>query len=225
MFTSSHLTRQLDLIPLEALKMPVHIIGAGAIGSHVALMLAKMGVTDISVYDPDVVSIENMSCQGFRFSDIGKLKVKALFDIVESYTNVKIKGYCFPWTKEKPFDLRGIVVSAADSMKVRADLFNHCKDDFRIEWFIDSRMGAESALMYVMNAQRPIDQEAYSATLYSDEEAQPERCTAKATIYTANLLSGHVVKAVKDLITKKPYPRTTMWNIAKNTKTCWEGTI
>lgn len=225
MFVASHLTRQLDLIPLEDLKRQVHIIGAGAIGSHVALMLAKMGITDLTIYDPDFVSIENMSCQGYRFSDIGKPKVQALFEIVKDYTNIEIKKVQEPWTKEKPFDLRGIVISAADSMQVRTDLFTHCKNDFRVDWFIDSRMGAESALMYVMNAQRPEDQSAYEATLYADKNAQPERCTAKATIYTANLLSGHAVKAVKNLITKKPYPRTTMWNIAKNTKSCWEGSL
>lgn len=225
MFDSSHLTRQLDIIPLNSLVVPVHIVGAGAIGSFITLMLAKMGITDITVYDYDTVSVENMSCQFYRFSDIGKNKVDALKDIVESFTNIKIKTVAKAWTKEMPVEFRGIVISAADSMEVRKELFEHCKKDFRIQWFIDSRMGAETALMYVMNAQKKVDQDAYANTLYTDKEASQERCTAKSTIYTANLLSGHVVKAVKDLITRQPYPRVTMWNIASNTKTCYAGTI
>lgn len=221
----AHLTRQSDLIPAAALRTKVHIIGAGAIGSFTALMLAKMGMEDITVYDFDTVSIENMNCQFFRFSDIGKPKVHALAEIVESFTNVKIKAEPLPWARGLKADLRGIVISAADSMVVRRDLFEHCKGDFRTEWFIDSRMGAESALMYVMNPQKQIDQTAYESTLYTNEAAVQERCTAKSTIYTANMLSGHVVKAVKNLITRQKYSRVTHWDIAANEQTCYSVAI
>lgn len=223
MLDSSHLTRQLDIIPLNTLKMPIHIVGAGAIGSFTALMLAKMGMEDITVYDNDMVSIENMNNQFYRFSDIGKPKVTALAELVNDFTGVRIKPFNGRWEKEKPSELRGIVISAADSMQVRKDLFEHCMADFRINWFLDSRMGSESALMYVMNPQRERDQVSYLKTTYSDADAAQERCTAKSTIYTANMLSGHVVKAVKDLITKGSYARVTMWSIANNQQQCHPG--
>lgn len=223
MLEASHLTRQFDIIPMATLKKPVHIIGAGAIGSFTALMLAKMGMEDISVYDNDDVSIENMNNQFYRFSDIGKPKVVALAQLVHDFTQVKIKPFNQLWTKDVPVGLRGIVISAADSMDVRRELFEYCATDFRIEWFLDSRMGSESALMYVMSPQNTDDRLSYSKTLYSNEDAEQERCTAKSTIYCATMLSGHLVKAIKDLITGNKYPRVTMWSILNNQQKVFQG--
>lgn len=227
MFKDSHLTRQLDLIPMEALNVPVHIIGAGAIGSFTALMLAKMGIEDITVYDPDKVSIENMSCQFYRFSDIDQYKVDALHDLVYDFTEVSLLPINRAWKSDsfaQPGDtLKGIIIAAADNMEVRRALFEHCKDNYLVKWFIDSRMGAESCLLYTMNPQDPKDQESYAKTLYTNEQAVQERCTAKSTIYTANMLSGHLVKTVKNLITGASYPRVTHWSIADNAQTVYTG--
>jgi len=43
-----------------------------------------------------------------------------------------------------------------------------------------------------------------------------DRCTAKATMYTACMLSGLVAKSVKDIVTDGPYPRNAMWSIKDN---------
>ena len=52
---SEYLVRQLDILPPEQTITPITIIGAGAIGSFVALSLAKMGFDDITVYDFDKI--------------------------------------------------------------------------------------------------------------------------------------------------------------------------
>lgn len=36
-------------------KVPIHIIGVGAIGSHIAIQLAKLGIEEITVWDFDTV--------------------------------------------------------------------------------------------------------------------------------------------------------------------------
>lgn len=225
-FKNAHLTRQSGLIPAAVLTQPVHIVGAGAIGSFVALSLAKMGMTDITVYDYDTVSIENMSCQGYRFKDIGVSKVRALREIIEEYTNYSVNihdGKWAPTLTQYDNQMRGIVINCADSMEVRKQLFDYCVSDFRVNWFIDSRMGAESALMYVMRPQNAKDQETYRKTLYSDKDAVTEPCTAKSTIYTANMLSGLVVKSVKDLLTRSKYPRVSLWSIKENALQVFSG--
>lgn len=222
-FQNSHLTRHIDIINPEQLKVPIHIIGAGAIGSFTALMLAKMGAEDITVWDSDVVSVENMSCQFYRFSDIGKKKVSALAEIIELFTGVKIKTIPIHWDARASQDTRGLVISAADSMEVRRELFNFCQKDYRIRWFMDARMGAETALMYVMQPDKAEDRTSYANSLYSEKDAVQEKCTAKATIYTANMLSGHLVKAVKDVLTKSEYPRITQWSIKHNEMQVYRG--
>ncbi len=87
---NQHLTRQMDLIPLNVLDTPINIIGAGAIGSFTALALAKMGFHNITSIDFDGIDVENMNCQFFRFKDIGSAKVLALQELIEDFTRIKI---------------------------------------------------------------------------------------------------------------------------------------
>jgi molybdopterin/thiamine biosynthesis adenylyltransferase len=206
--TSEFLTRQSDLISSSQLRAyPITIIGAGAIGGWVALSLVKMGITNITVYDFDIVDTVNMNCQFYRVSDIGRPKVEALRELIEDFTGIVINIYNEKYTGQP---IQGICISAVDSMAVRKLAY---MNSLRMNYIIDPRMAVEDALMYVMNPSDRVDRESYEKTLYSDEESVHERCTSKATIYTANLLAGMVVKAVKDLITFSSYPRITMWDI------------
>ena len=217
--TNEHLTRQMDIIPVETLGEQITIIGCGAIGSFTALSLAKMGFENIKVFDDDKIEIENMNCQFYRHSDIGKPKAEALKSLVKDFTGVEIEavtekyvGGTFP----------GIVISAVDNMKARKLIWDNHKDlGVATKFVIDPRMGAEVALLYTMNPMDEEDVADYETTLYTDDAAVQERCTAKATMYTALMLSGLVAKAVKDIVTKNPYPRTTTWAIKENAFQAW----
>lgn len=215
----THLTRQLDIIPLDCLDTPVTIIGAGAIGSWVALSLAKMGMENLTVYDDDAVSIENMNCQFYPFSAIGKKKAQALAEMVEQFTRVKINYKNEKYTGGK---ISGIVVCAVDSMSARKLVFeNLAERSIHTQYVIDPRMGSQSALLLTY---RPMDSkecEDYATSLYTDESAVQERCTAKATIYTANLLSGIVVKALKDFLLKGERLSYATWDIPTNQLVCF----
>lgn len=209
-----HLTRQLDLIPLEVLSEKITVIGAGAIGGWVTLSLAKMGFDDITVFDFDKVDVVNLNSQFYRTKDIGRHKAAALQELVESFTDVKIKAFLTPYEKGI---FPGIVISAVDSMEVRRTIWaNHAGKSPFTKAIIDCRMGAEEGLLYVMKPMSKHDQKSYQKSLYSDAEAVQERCTAKSTIYCANMLSGLVVKAVKDLLTRPDYLRSAQWSIAEN---------
>lgn len=213
-FKNEHLTRQRDLIPVDILGEPITIIGAGAIGSWTALSLAKMGFGNIHVIDFDNVDTVNLNSQFYRFCDVGKSKVEALKSLVKDFTGVEIRathGYyergIFP----------GIVIVAVDSMKARETAWkNHFQQSPFTKAIIDPRMGAETALLYCMRPMQKSDGESYEKTLYTDDAAVQERCTAKATIYTANLLAGLVVKCVKDILTRKDYLRIATWDIGQN---------
>lgn len=210
-----HLTRQAEIIPDEVLVRPIYIIGAGAIGSWVTLSLAKMGFTDLTVFDADEVTIENMNCQFYPYKAIGQNKVSYLQRLVVGFANVEITARPVMFTPGHHLPSDGIVISAVDSMSARKMIWQSAKE-FETEYFIDPRMGAESSLLYTMSPRNLKDVASYEKTLYSDESAVQERCTAKATIYTANLLAGQVCKAVKDIVVGKPYTRISQWNIAEN---------
>ena len=70
---SDRYRRQSTIVP-EALlrKHPVMVVGVGAIGRQVALQLTVMGVTRLTMIDPDRVEPVNLGAQGFREEDLGK---------------------------------------------------------------------------------------------------------------------------------------------------------
>lgn len=213
-----HLVRQLDLIPTEKVEQTkVHVIGAGAIGSFLILQLAKMGFTQIQVWDHDEVSVENMSCQFYRFKDIGKNKATALADLVEEFTGIRIMSHPVKWEPDSAEPMPGIVVAAADCMNVRRAVWNFVRRASpSTTLVIDPRMGSEFATLYMMDPGKPADVATYRETFYSNEDAVQERCTAKATVYTANLLSGLIAKGVKNWVCGQPYPRAAHWDIASS---------
>ena len=215
-----HLTRQADHITCS-LDTPITFIGGGAIGSFAALQAAKMGCTNITVWDDDEVSVENMNCQFFPFRSIGRRKVDALAELIHDFTQVEIQTRPRRYTGSVKLD--GIVITSVDSMAARKAIWDANKDHARCNIIIDPRMSIEDALMYVMNPNCKKDQAEYEATLYTDDEAASERCTAKATIYTANLLSGLVVKALKNHLMNESYPRITMWSIRHNDFISWDN--
>lgn len=213
--THQHLTRQLDLIPIETLSTPVTIIGCGAIGSFTALALAKMGLRNITVYDYDTVSVENMSNQFFRFADIGINKAEALHSLVFDFTKTLITARPRAFMPEDAATLKGIVISAVDSMGARRMIYDAILDGgFNVNYIIDPRMGAESYSQYTIKPFNEEDQETYNKTLYSDDAAVQERCTAKSTVYTATLAAGLCTKTVKNIMLEQAYPRNTQWSIA-----------
>lgn len=218
MSANAHLTRQLEIIPLECLGQRITVIGAGAIGSFVVLSLVKMGFENVTVYDFDDVSIENMNCQWFRFSDIGKKKVDALQELIYDFTRAKIDVHAERFEGQA---LDGIVISAVDSMSARKIIWGRIQDCPMVTYLIDPRMASEYALSYVMDPHSAKDRETYEKVLYTDEAAVQERCTAKATMYTATMIAGYVAKMVKDIVTKNPYSRVTHWDIGMNNLQNW----
>lgn len=222
MFENEHLVRQVDLIPPDKQGIGITVIGAGAIGSFATLALVKSGYYNVKVFDFDVVSIENMSCQGYRKKDIGKPKVEALAEIVKEFTEVDIEVVNKKW--EPSYQENAIVIVAVDSMEARRTIFETIKGKcLSVKYMIDPRMGAEVAAMYCVAPHVQADAENYNNTLYSDADAVAERCTAKATNYTANMLAGLVVKCVKNLSLGQAYPRTVLWDIAKDDMTSFQG--
>lgn len=210
------LVRQADILSEEQLEQSISVVGAGAIGSQVVMCLAKMGFEDISVFDFDTVSEENISNQWFGVADIGERKVVALANLVDDMTGVDIRGYNEEVKEEHTLNGADIVIAAVDSMKVRNILWNIVKNSLEVKYFIDPRMSAEEGAVYCVDLSDEKSKERYEKTLYTDDEAVSERCTAKATMYCSMLLSGQVCKTVKDLVVKDKYAHTVHWNVKAN---------
>lgn len=206
------LQRQSDLIPVSALGSRITIVGAGAVGSWTALALAKMGFLNLRVIDYDEIDIANMNCQFYPVDKVGSKKVLVLRDMIKEFTGYEIEVADAKWDGQN-LDT-DILVAAVDNMQVRHDLFH--KSGPRTKYFIDPRMGAETMHLYTYRPNEAGDQEEYGKSWYSDDDAVHERCTAKSTIYCANLLSGLVAKTVKNLACKQNHIRVLRWDLKTN---------
>ena len=144
--------RQLDLVRPEALETPIHLVGCGGIGSFAALALAKLGCAHLSLYDDDRVEDHNVPNQLFRLGDVGRPKVEALAEILETFTGIRPRPYQRRLEGER---LQGIVISGVDSMVSRKNLWQKTvRHRAGIPLFLDGRLGAEVCRLYAI---RPAD--------------------------------------------------------------------
>lgn len=68
--------RQRDLVPPARLAAcHAVIIGVGAVGRQVAMQLAAVGISHMTLIDHDIVGVENLASQAYWPSDLGQLKV------------------------------------------------------------------------------------------------------------------------------------------------------
>ena len=101
--------RQLDILPPGKLAFPITVIGAGAIGSAAVVTLAKMGCSDITVWDDDLPAEHNIPNQMRLENEIGNPKVEALCMLTQSLSSVRIQ------TKRARYAgqfLSGVVIAA-----------------------------------------------------------------------------------------------------------------
>lgn len=182
---SLDLTRQSGIISSEVVRMTTaHIVGAGAIGSHAAEVLAKMGFTTIKVSDFDTIEAHNLPNQGYSLEDLGSLKVVALAKKLTAATGAALEADVTSIGENHRFT-HDIVISAVDSMKVRKQLWEAFKASRGPRLFIDGRMGARHGKVLVAERYDPASMERYEGTLHDDSEGYQAPCTEKATIFCA----------------------------------------
>lgn len=188
------------LSPKEASEMlasqEVSIIGCGAIGRQIALMLATMGVTKFKLWDMDVVGEENLGTQGWRRNDVGLLKTVALRSTLnqtmQELQNSEVK--CLGEFPNEEWHLGKMVFSVPDSMAVRKTVYNHWSTvaDAEDGLLVDARMTLETcrviSLRTVEEWQRYEDY-----CLFSDAEAAEGSCTSRSTFYCASLAASLAV--------------------------------
>lgn len=214
--------RQLSIITPDQAQRPVTIVGAGGIGSMTTLVLAKVGIGPLYVYDPDTVEIENVPSQLFGPESVGKQKVDALQQIVRQLTGEEIVPIATTWIGDIP---TSIILLCVDSMAVRREIFEAISTRPSFEWMVDARMGGEVLRIEIVHLTDEAQQQDYRETLYSDEEAVQEACTAKAVAYNTFVIAGLVGAIVKTIIVNKAVPVEIIADLATQGFVTSRGTV
>ncbi|HBZ01014.1 MAG TPA: hypothetical protein DEO84_06810 [candidate division Zixibacteria bacterium] len=188
--------RQQELVDQDKLSsLSVTIVGCGAVGSFTALSLAKMGIRQLTLIDHDEVSIENLPNQFFREEDMDRKKVVACMEILELFdSGVKVFPQPRPYVKGKLES--DIVISSVDSMQVRKAVWQSVLRDKKARLLIDPRMAAHVVQVYSVIPGDPSSTKAYESTIVSDNQALPDRCTARSIIYTVLPLAALICRQI-----------------------------
>jgi molybdopterin-synthase adenylyltransferase len=178
--------RQRDIVPPDRLAAcKATVVGVGAIGRQVALQLAAVGVPWLQLIDFDTVEPVNLACQGYFEGDIGLLKVDAtaaLLRQINSQIDIHVEAERF----RRSLDIGNMLFTCVDKIETRQLIWDAVKD--RVTFFADGRMSAET--LRVLIAADPPSRKHYPATLFAASEAFTGACTAKTTIFCANIAAG-----------------------------------
>jgi molybdopterin-synthase adenylyltransferase len=209
-------TRQADIVPADRMEnLAVTVVGVGAIGRQVALQLAAMGISRLQLIDFDRVEIENLCCQGYLEHDLGMLKVEATSRMcwqINSQVTVEQVGGRF----QRSAPVGDIVFCCVDSIETRKLIWEAVKD--RVSVFVDTRMSASVAR--VIAVVDSIGREHYPKTLFGAGEAYQGSCTAKSTIYTANIAAGLAIAQFTKWLCSLPVDPDICLNILASEMSC-----
>jgi molybdopterin-synthase adenylyltransferase len=179
-------SRQRDIIPLEKLAAcRATVIGVCAIGRQVALQLAAMGIPWLQLVDFDVVEPSNLCSQGYWEKDLGRLKVEATADLCREI-NHSLELCPISTRFRRSLSIGRAVFCCVDQIDTRRQIWQTVQH--RIDVFCDGRMAAE--VLRVVTVADAAGRWRYPTTLFANQDAYAGSCTAKATIYCANVAAG-----------------------------------
>lgn len=190
-----NLSRQVAIIDPRLLATPVKVIGVGGIGSALAFILAKMGCSDIEIWDHDKVEDHNVPNQVHRPSDIGAFKTDAMYSVISEFSGTSVTAHAERW---KGHPLSGIVFVCVDSMRARRAVWKAVKYNAKISLLVEGRMGGLVGYVYFVRPYDLDDIVFYRKTLYSDRRAENVPCTERAIVFNtfgiASMMAAGMVR-------------------------------
>jgi len=182
-------SRQSDIVPADRLEACMAtVIGVGAIGRQVALQLAAIGVPRLQLIDFDTVEESNVASQGYLEADIGRPKVEATAALCRQI-NSRLHVQQVDDRFRRSMEIGNAVFCCVDSMDIRQLIWDAVKD--KASFYCDGRMSAE--VLRILTVADATSREHYPTTLFGSDEAYQGACTAKSTIYCANIAAGLMV--------------------------------
>lgn len=193
----------------KLVRKPIQIIGCGAIGSHVAEQLTRVGCDNIHLWDFDTVEPKNITNQMFIQEDIGKKKVDAVENMMLRINpEIKIKKHEDGILE--PYIVNGYIFLCVDNIELRKKIVEANKNNPNCTGFFDFRMRLTDAQHYFADSSYPDQVENLIATMdFSHEEA------TEATPKSACGVELSVIYTVKAIVS---------YGIANFCKFCLEET-
>ena len=168
-----NLAKSFEFFNPDTVKDAIHIIGCGSVGSTVAELLARFGLTNVSLYDFDVVEEHNLANQMFTTKNLYKPKVEGVYDRwveINPEAAKTIKLFGDGWTGQK---LSGYVFLCVDNIELRKKIVEANKYNMNIKAMFDFRTALTSAQHYAADWNKQSSVKALLETMdFTHEEAE-----------------------------------------------------
>ena len=169
------LSKSYDFFSPDKVSGRIHIVGCGSVGSAIAELLARCGVTKMTLWDFDNVESKNVHNQMYRQQDIGRLKVDALKDIlmeinpdIDQDLELKPAG----WQGKM---LSGYIFLAVDNIELRRKIVEQHMDSQFVKAMFDVRTMLTGAQHYAADWSNLAMKKSFLASMqFTHEEATEE---------------------------------------------------
>lgn len=145
------LTKSIEYFNPTDVRAKCHIIGCGSVGSTIAELLVRLGITKFALYDFDRVEPHNLANQMFKHSDIKSAKVDAVKRIITEVNpeaEPTIEIYPEGYTDQR---LNGYVFLCVDNIDLRREICTKHRMNRSIKAVFDFRTRLEDAQHYAAN--------------------------------------------------------------------------
>ena len=170
-----NLSKSYDFFKPEEVKERIHIIGCGSVGSTVAELLVRFGVTKLTLYDFDKVEPKNLANQLFRQEHVSMAKIEALAHMLceinpEAKDSIRFASHGYVAQK-----LSGYVFLCVDNIELRQEIATTNKDNAYIKAMFDFRTRLTDAQHYAADwSDMKMVDDFIASMNFSHEEAEEE---------------------------------------------------
>lgn len=140
--------------------------------------------------------------------DLGKPKVEAIAGLCQQI-NHGLGLHAGPHRFRRSMEVGNVVFASVDSIDTRRLIWTAVRE--KVEFFADGRMAAE--VLRVLAACDAVSREHYPTTLFAADEAYVGSCTAKTTLYCANVAAGLMVAQFATWLRRLPVEADVQRNL------------
>lgn len=211
-------SKVLEFFDATKYDYPYHVIGCGAIGSHVCEELARLGISNVHLYDFDTVSSHNITNQMFMTNDIGAAKVDVCEAMMKAI-NPEIKVTKHPQGLVEPYICNGILILCVDNIDLRREIVKANYYNPYCAAYLDFRMRLTDAQHYFADGQDQFQKDTLLNTMdFTHEEAHAATPTSAcgvelSVVYTVKAVTAFGMANMIKWLLKQDYKTMAIVNM------------
>lgn len=194
-------------------EQEVVLAGLGGIGSWCALLLSRLDIRYLTLYDDDTVDSVNLAGQFYGKNQIKAYKASAISTAIHEYSNYYNCNAC-----TKKFDINSvasrIMICGFDNMEARKIFYrrwlyylNKYPSTANESLFIDGRLSADTFQVLCIKGDDTYNRKRYEEKfLFDDSEADETICSFKQTSFMANMIASYMVNLFVNFISNLSNP-------------------